>query len=284
MGKYAVDYLLKVPMGKVHLTGGRFFRAFENNLSFLKGFDMDRMLYWFRVHAGKPAPGAPYAAAGGHFENNLHGQTVGEFLMGAGTSLLWKEDETLRQMVRGLLAELSEYPEADGFLLPIDRATFRTKEYPNYTRAWLTFGLLDAGYAGEEAGFRLARGMGDSFNQSEVLPYVKDMNLGFQGILANTRLYDAPVGVNKDVDVASQYYQEDWWLDQVIAGDHRAIYAHPGDHPHSTLLTTLEAYCDLYRDTGNEKYLKAVKKALSMYEDKWQHVGGGINMCEHDNF
>ena len=46
------------------------------------------MLYWFRVHAGKPAPGAPYAAGDGHFENNLHGQTAGEFLMGAGDDAL----------------------------------------------------------------------------------------------------------------------------------------------------------------------------------------------------
>ena len=284
MKKYAVDYQLQVPMGQVKLTGGRLQRAFQNNISFLKGFDLDRILYWFRVHAGRPAPGVPYAAGTGHFENNLHGQTAGEFLMGAGTTLLWQEDETLRSMVQALVKELEAYPEEDGFLLPIDRETFKTKEYPNYTRAWLTFGLLDAGYAGEEAGFRLARGMGDSFNQSEVLPYVKDMNLGFQGILANTRLYDAPVGVQKDVDVAIRHYQEDWWLDQIIAKDHRAIYAHPGNHPHSTLLTTLEGYCDLYRATGNEKYLLAVKTALSMYEDKWQHVGGGINMCEHDQY
>lgn len=73
MTKYAVDYKLSVPMGGVRLTGGRFGRAFENNLSFLKGFDPDRMLYWFRAHAGRPAPGVPYAAGDGHFENKLHG-------------------------------------------------------------------------------------------------------------------------------------------------------------------------------------------------------------------
>ena len=284
MPKYAVEYKLQSPTGGVKLTGGRFKKAFDNNISYLKKFDLDRILYWFRVHAGKPAPGAPYAAKDGHFENNLHGQTAGLFMMGAGASLLWTEDETLRARVQALLAELKEYQEPDGFLLPIDRETFKTKEYPNYTRAWLTFGLLDAGYAGEEDAFRLARGMGDSFNQSEVLPYVKDLNLGFQGILANTRLFDSPVGVPRDVEIAQKHYEERWWLQQVIAGDHRAIYAHPGNHPHSTLLTTLEGYCDLYRFTGDEIYLNAVKTALKMYEAKWQHVGGGINMCENDNY
>ncbi len=284
MGKHAVPYQLKVPMGGVTLTGGRFKKAFDNNIRFLKGFDLDRMLYWYRVHAGKPAPGAPYAAGSGHFENNLHGQTAGLFMMGAGTSLLWQEDDELRGTMRALLQEMSAYQEPDGFLLPIDREMFKTKEYPNYTRAWVTFGLLDAGYAGESIAFDMARKMGDHFNRSEVLPYVKDMNLGFQGILANTRLYDAPVGMIKDIEVAQQHYQEDWWLDQLLAGDHRAIYDHPGNHPHSTLLTTLEGYLDLYRATGTPKYLNAVKAALAMYRDKWQHVGGGIVMCEHDTF
>jgi DUF1680 family protein len=110
------------------------------------------------------------------------------------------------------------------------------------------------------------------------------MNLGFQGILANTRLYDSPVGVEKDIQVAKEAYQETWWLEQLIAGDHRAIYGHPGNHPHSTLLTALEGYLDMYRATGEPVYINAVRSALKMYEDKWQHVGGGINMCEFDNY
>ncbi len=284
MGKYAVEYRINKPMGGVQLTGGALKDAFENNVSFLKKFDMDRMLYWYRVHKGKPAPGVPYAGDAGHFENNLKGQTAGEFMMGAGTALLWQEDETLRAMVQGLIAEMDDCRDADGFIIPIPREQFDTKEYPNYTRAWITFGLLDAGYAGESRAFELARDMADYFNHCNVLPYVKDLNLGFQGILANTRMYDAPNGKWEDMQVAIDHYQETWWLKQVIAGDHRAIYDHPGNHPHSTLLTTLEGYLDLYRATGEAIYIDAVKSALHMYEDKWQHVGGGINMCEFDTY
>ncbi len=282
--KYAVPYKLKAPRGGVVLTGGRFKKAFDNNIGFLKGFDVDRILYWYRVHKGKPAPGVPYAAGAGHFENNLKGQTAGEFLMGAGTTLLWIEDTELRKMVREILKEMEDCRDDDGFIIPITQDEFRTKEYPNYTRAWITFGLLDAGYAGENRAFELARDMGDWFNECDVLPYVKDMNLGFQGILANTRLYDSPVGVWKDIQVAIQAYQETWWLEQLIAGDHRAIYDHPGNHPHGTLLTTLEGYLDIYRATGEPIYINAVKSALKMYEEKWQHVGGGIVMCEYDTF
>lgn len=284
MPKYIHPNTASAPMGGVKLTGGRLKHAFDNNISFLKGFDFDRMMYYYRVHAGKAAPSVPYSWQSGHFEINLKGQTAGEFLMGACTTLLWQEDKELRDMAEKVVAEIDACKDDDGFIMPITRDEFHTKEYPNYTRAWITFGLLDAGYAGNARAFELARMMTDYFNHCDLLPYVKDMNLGFQGILVGTRVYDSPVGSQEDIAVAEKYYRETWWLEQVIAGDHRAIYQHPGNHPHSTLLTTLEGYCDLYRATGDEIYIKAVKKALEMYEDKWQHVGGGINMCERDTY
>ncbi len=284
LNKYAVPYQVDVPTGNVRLTGGRLRSSFEHNIAFLKDFDLDRILYWYRVHAGKAAPGVPYAAGNGHFENNLKGQTAGEFLMGACTTLLWEEDPGLRRMAEAILDELEGDQEPDGFLLPISRREFGMMEYPNYTRAWVTFGLLDAGYAGEKRAFSMARKMTDHFYESEVLPYVKDMNLGFQGILPSTRIYDSPCGKKEDISAAVKYYGEKWWLKQLIAGDHRAIYSHPGDHPHSTLLTALEGYLDLYRVTGEAMYRNAVKAALRMYEEKWQHVGGGIAMCEGDEY
>lgn len=126
--------------------------------------------------------------------------------------------------------------------------------------------------------------MGDAFNPSEVLPYVTDLNLGFQGILAQIRLYDAPVGLAQDIETAVRYCQEDGWLEQLPRDDQRGIYDHPGNHPHATPLTAPEGYCDLYRVTGQARYLAAVKHALKMYESQWQHVGGGIAMCEDDTF
>lgn len=279
---YQIPDKVHIPYNGVKLTGGRLKTLWDNNISFLKRFDLDRMLYWYRVRAGKPAPGVPYGNLGGHFECNLHGQTAGEFLMGAGTALLWQEDEKLRQMVNAVVDGIEACAEEDGYLLAIPKEDFSTDEYPNYVRAWVTFGLLAAGAAGNEKAYGMARRMGDWFNQCDCLPYVKDLNLGFQGILANTELYRSPVGTQEDLDIAQKYYREDWWLEQLIRREQRAIYKHPGDHPHSTLLTTLEAILDMYRATGEEKLLQAVRGALEMYKDKWQHVGGGIVMCEAD--
>lgn len=282
--RVVVPNQVQLPIGGVRLTGGRLQQVWNNNVSFLKRFDVDRMLYWYRVYAGKPAPGVPYGYDGGHFENNLYGQTAGEFLMGAGCMLLWQEDEALRAKLNAVVDGMAECADPDGYIVPIPKEHFAEKEYPNYTRAWITFGLLAAGAAGNQKAYELARAMGDWFNQCDCLPYVKDLNLGFQGILANTELYRSPVGVDRDLEVAQKHYREDWWLQQLIDKDQRAIYQHPGNHPHSTLLTTLEGILDMYRATGEQFLLDAVKSALPMYEEKWQHVGGGIVMCEYDNF
>ena len=269
-------------VGNVRLTGGRLKTVFDNNISFLKRFDTDRMMYWFRVAAGKPAPGAPYASGGGHFENNLYGQTAGMFLMCAGTALLWQEDKELRTIMNSIVDEIAETAPEDGCIIPVDKEDRFTLEYPNYVRAWLTFGLLAAGYAGNEKAFGIARGLGDWFNNSPEALKAKDMNLGFQGILANTELYLSPVGTKADLDAAQAYYREDWWLDKLLDNDSDALYRHPS-HPHGTVLTAIEGYLDIYRITGEEKLLKCVKNVLSMVEKDWQHVGGGIVMCEQTN-
>ena len=97
MAHEVVQTGVDIPKNGVRLTGGLLEKAFENNIGYLKGLSMDSILYWFRVKAGLPAPGAPYR---GHFEDNIKGQTAGLFLMGAANSLSWHEDAELRQKVR----------------------------------------------------------------------------------------------------------------------------------------------------------------------------------------
>lgn len=266
----------------VTLTDGRLKTAFDWNIKFLKRFDVDRLLYWYRQVVGEPSPKAPYAFDKGFFEGSLHGQTAAMFLMGAGTTLLWQEDAELRLKMDAVVAGMKHYQRENGCLVPVPEEELFTKEYPNYIRAWITFGLLAAGAAGNADAYEIVRKFGDWFNTTEHPCSVKDMNLGFQGILANTALYLSPVGVKEDLETGIKCYREDFWLEWVHNKEHKAIYQKPGNHPHGTLLTTLEGYLDVYRATGEEYLLECVKTALGMYEDKWQHVGGGIVMCEDD--
>lgn len=57
-------------------------------------------------------------------------------------------------------------------------------------------------------------------------------------------------GPKRALDVVQQYYQEDWWLDQLIVNDDRAIYKRR--HAHCYEITAFEKYLDLYRATGIE--------------------------------
>ena len=109
---------IQTPFGGVRFTGGRLKTAFDNQISFLKRFDLDRMMYWYRDNAGEDAPGAPYGFHGGHFENNLHGQTAGQFLWGAGCALIWQEDAVLRKGSTRSSTSLSAFAPKTAALSP----------------------------------------------------------------------------------------------------------------------------------------------------------------------
>jgi hypothetical protein len=175
------------PLYGVRLLDGLFKDTFENNLGYLKSLDMDAMLYWFRVRAGKNAPGMPYR---GHFEDNIKGQTAGLFLMGAGHALRWHEDEEVRGRLNQIVAEIGDCAEADGYLMAVPQSEFGTREYPHYVRIWLTYGLTAAALAGHPEAFGLLRRWQDWFNHCDDLPVIRYLVLAFQGVVASTYLYN----------------------------------------------------------------------------------------------
>ena len=150
-----------------------------------------------------------------------------------------------------------------------------------YTRAWLVHGLIEAGYAGNPKAFDLLRGYSDWFNHCSYLPHLLRFAIqGGQGMIANTRMYFTPVGKPADIQVIQRYFQENYWMDQLAAREDRAIWQYPYDRPHCYLLTNLEAYFDLYRATGDPRYLHAVEGGWELYHDKWENPGGSISIIE----
>ena len=271
-----VQTAVDTPKNGVRLTGGLLAKAFENNIGYLKGLSMDSILYWFRVKAGMPAPGTPYR---GHFEDNIKGQTAGLFLMGAANSLRWREDAELREKVSEVVDCIVGSTEPDGFYEPIPKSEFGTKEYPNYVRVWLNYGLKAANLIGNPKALPLMRGMQTWFNHCDERTIARDLMLGFQGVISNTTVYLSEVGLPEDLQTTVDYYQENWWLAQFIRGDAGAIHKRPT--PHGTELEAITAYLDLYLATGKPLYLNAVNAAYRMFQDKWQHLGGGIVTIEN---
>lgn len=70
-------------------------------------------------------------------------------------------------------------------------------------------------------------------------------------------------------------------MDQLAARDDRAIWQYPYDRPHCYLLTNLEAYLDLYRATGDPRYLQAAEGGWELFHDKWENPGGSISIIEY---
>ena len=79
-----------------------------------------------------------------------------------------------------------------------------------YTRAWLTHGMIEAGYAGHAEAFELLRANYDRFNQAKFLPeLLRGAVQGGQGMIANTRMYFTPKGKPADIQLIQRYFLEE---------------------------------------------------------------------------
>lgn len=67
-----------------------------------------------------------------------------------------------------------------------------------------------------------------------------------------------------------------------LAG-HR-IWQYPYDRPHSYLVVVLEAYLDLYRATGERRYLDAALGDWDLFRDNWQNLGGALSIIEYGDY
>ena len=264
---------------------GLFRRAMENNIAYLlSSFSVDDMLRPFRERAGKPIRPAmrePIA----FWETTLPGSSAGRFLMGAGNTLRWMEHTELRAWMNAVVDGIEECREPNGYIMAYPEALILHSERGGYTRAWVTHGLIEAGYAGNPKAFTLLRGFYDWFDGCAYLPQtMRGGTQGIQGMVANTRMYFTPAGKAEDIQVIQRYYQENYWLEGLAAHNKDLVWQYPYDRPHNYLITDFEAYLDLYRATGDRRYLDAMNGAWELYHDYWEHVGGSIAITEFGEF
>ena len=286
----AIPFQLQTPAGGVKLTGGVLKQAYDNNVKYLlKNFSENDLLYVFRERAGKPdPPGKPFPWDKGG--PRVTGSVAGLFLMGSGNAVRWEEDQKLRERMNAVVAGIAACRQPNGFIMGYPEKETGLRENANYVRAWITHGLIDAATAGNPEALALIRGHLDWFNHCGYLGQVVDKNRGYipdhwipyQGMISSTRMYLSPLGRPDDLKLILDHYQEDWWLAQLLANDDRAIYDRPESHCYE--ITAFEAYLDLYRITGDMKYLQAVLNAWEMLRDKWQMPGGSWALCERRRY
>jgi hypothetical protein len=274
---------VRIPLSGVALDGGVFQTALENNILYLlNSYSVDDLLRQFRERVGKANPPVEPTTDVQFWEEDLAGSNAGRFLMAAGNTLRWVNHPELRRRLDAVVDGIAQCRQANGYIMAYPEDTIFFSERGAYTRAWLVHGLIEAGYAGNQKAFELLRGYSDWFNQCSYLPQLLHFAIqGGQGMIANTRMYFTPVGKPADIQVIQRYFQENYWMDQLAAREDRAIWQYPYDRPHCYLLTNLEAYLDLYRATGDPRYLHAVEGAWELYHDKWENPGGSISIIEY---
>ncbi|MEI7424027.1 MAG: beta-L-arabinofuranosidase domain-containing protein [Prolixibacteraceae bacterium] len=271
----------QTPMGGVTIGEGLFKTTMENNINYLmNSFTFDQLVRNFRVKAGLPVEPFDEKLSLFWFKQ-LPGSEAGRFLMGAGNTLRWIENSDLRKEMNDIIDVIDQCKEPDGYLMAYPKHTIFDVEYGAYTRAWVTHGLIEAGYAGNKKAFPLLRSFYDWFDQCPYLPeMLRRPRQGTQGIIPMTRTYFTPVGKPKDIQVVQQYFQENYWIEQMANREPKAIWLYPYDRPHNYLVTGIEPYLDLYRATGAKKYLDAVMGAWDLYHDNWEHIGGALAINE----
>ncbi|MBI4166996.1 MAG: glycoside hydrolase family 127 protein [Acidobacteria bacterium] len=282
---HPVTYQAMAPLSGVTVDGGLFKKVMENNIGYLlSAFSVPEMLRPFRQRAGKPVPPGLRRPLN-FWDVDLPGSSAGRFLMGAGNTLRWMEHAELRRWMNELVDGIEECRAPNGYIMAYPENEMFYSERAGYTRAWLTHGLIEAGYAGIPKAFDLLRGYYDWFNGCPCLREImRGTAQGVQGMIANTRIYFTPVGKPEDLQVVQRYFQENYWLEGLAARDKSNIWQYPYDRPHNYLITDFEAYLDLYRATGDERYLRAMQGAWELYRENWEHVGGSTAITEFGEF
>lgn len=278
------EYEVNSPREGVALNGGIFQSVMENNIAYLlSSFSVDEMLRPFLERAGKPTPaGVRFLLTS--WDAGFPGSCAGRFLMGAGNTLRWINHPELRRRMNAIVDGIAECREPNGYIMAYPEDTIFYSERGNYTRAWVTHGLIEAGYAGNATAFELLREYYDWFNHR---PYLSRMlrgaTMGYQGMIANTRMYFTPAGKPEDIQIVQRYYQENYWLEGLAKKEDWAVWQYPYDRPHCYELTAFEAYLDLYRATGERQYLTAMLGAWQLYRDNWIAIGGSSSIIEFDD-
>lgn len=273
----------RVPQTGVILGGGVFERAMRNNIGYLlSSYSTDELLRQFYERTGEITNFKPQGSQK-FWEEDLAGSNAGRFLMGAGNTLRWIDDPELRRRLNVVVDGIEECRQANGYIMAYPADTIFYSERAAYTRAWLTHGLLEAAYSGNEKALPMLRGYYDWFNEQRFLPeMLRGAIQGGQGMVANTRVALSPVGKPADAQVIQRYYQEDEWLHGLARREGRQIWQYPYDRPHCYLLTNLEAYLDMHLITGAPLYRDAVQGAWDLYRDHWQQAGGSISIIEFE--
>lgn len=278
---HPVKNVVETPLTGIKLHDGLLKKVMDNNVDYLlNSFTAADLVRNFKEKAGLPCePLNPNYSL--FWMRCLPGSEAGRFLMGAGNTLRWQENDALRKEMDYIVSVIDSCKEPDGWLMAYQKHEIFSGEFGGYTRSWVTHGLIDAGLGGNKRAFELLRGFYDYMDKS---PFLREMlfrcDQGPQGVIPFTRTYFTPVGKAEDMKVVMRYFQQNFFIERLAQHDASVIWRYPYNRPHNYLLTAIEPYLDLYRATGAKKYLEAVQGAWDLFHDNWEMPGGEMSINE----
>ncbi|GHU64665.1 hypothetical protein AGMMS49983_10880 [Clostridia bacterium] len=220
------------------------------------------------------------------WETDLEGSNAGRFLLGAGNTLRFTDHPELKERMNALVDGIARFRDSDGYCMGFKKEDFMILERANYTRSWVTRGLIAAGYAGNQTAYTMIREFGNWFNSYKAsgrAGKAAELHLSYQGFIAHTSLYLSEVGEEEDIKSGGDLYTDEDWLEQLIEQDTRSIWQHPNDGAHGYELNAMIAYLSMYAITERQIYLDAVLSARELFQKYWIHIGGSVAICEeHD--
>ncbi len=271
---------MELPLSGVTIDGGVLKKCFDRNIIYLK--ESLKLPRWVDAKDNDRI-----------WIDMLVASNEGRMLVGMGNTLRFKEVPEFREAVRQMLDEVErrQFTNGNGYCLPYESSLFAISkdtwpgimrdEIKNYDRTMFTKGLIAAGYAGFTDAWDIIRKFQDWYNNCEYLPDMLLGSMGVQGSAAGPRVYHSPAGKDEDIITNMKYYDMDWWLEYLAQGVPEAVWRFTLNRPHNYKITSICALFDIYKATGNKKYLDAVLGAYKIYHDYFMLPASFVTICEH---
>ena len=288
-------YAAAAPARGVTLDGGPLRDAFEHNLCYLAE--------WFEM-TGRCSR---LADEKNWWEGCLSASSEGRMLGVAGHCLRWEERAVARDILNTLIDRIKARQTPQGYCLPYPAEELRPSTNPamderrNYDRVNLTRGLVAAALAGHPDALPILRRFYDWFNASPYLPYTlagyfdaspeRENSWAWPGELGSSHncgngleghllVYLSAVGKPDDLVAAQRYLVQDWFLEASARREPLSLSHYPCHVAHSYVLLSYLFWLDMYRATGEAKFLQGALGAWEIVRDHFLHVGGSLAICE----
>ncbi|MEI6493315.1 MAG: beta-L-arabinofuranosidase domain-containing protein [Verrucomicrobiota bacterium] len=290
-GLHAAEKLTAVPLSQVRLLASDFKERQDLHRKILLGYDVDRLLYNFRVNAGLPAPGKPY----GGWEApgcGLRGHFTGHYLSACALMYAATGDKEFKERSDQIVAGLAKCQEAqgDGYLSAFPTHEFDVLETKCFSGVWAPYytihkimaGLIDAyEQTGNKQALSVATRMADYFDRriTKLDPQTIDKMTRtdytgnpvneFGGFACALLSLHRITGEQRYLDLARVFMRE-WFITPLAAGEDSLEKMHANTH-----IPQVTSFALAAEITGDKRLLDAARNFWQLVTQRHSFAFGG---------